>query len=179
MDQCLRTFVRGPWSVAKTLHSWPASANRDASDGPRMKARQGQRDPSSGQRTKNKGHRPATAGAMTATDNRPRTTARQGRRNPSNGQRTTDKKQRTPARHGRRDPSNGQRTTDNGQRTNDNRNPKMAPCRATGGWKRREFVDVSSRSLAACDPGPSAPSTAKWRFDPRKSAIFRHFWPLL
>jgi hypothetical protein len=46
--------------------------------------------------------------------------------------------------------------------------------RVAGGWRQPESTDVKAGSLAACDPGPSVPSTAKWRFGPWEK---RHFPP--
>jgi hypothetical protein len=158
-EQTARISTATRWRVAaRTLVICPLSAARALLTGPAS----ANRDASNGPRTTDQGHRPARAGAMRATDQ---------------GQRTEDTGPPGPARC-------QQRTTDNEPMTTENRNPKteirkMAPCRAAGGWKRPEPTDVSPGRLAGCDPEPSAHSTAKWRFYPHKSAIFRHFWPLL
>ena len=48
--------------------------------------------------------------------------------------------------------------------------------RVAGGWRQPASTNVKAGRLASCDPGPSAPSTAKWRFRPSE---MRHFPPCL
>jgi hypothetical protein len=57
------------------------------------------------------------------------------------------------------------------RRKNGARLPKW---RVAGGWRLAEFVDVKFGSSAASDPGPLAPSAAKWRFKPLEK---RHLAP--
>ncbi len=48
-------------------------------------------------------------------------------------------------------------------------------CRAGRGWRRLEFADVKPGPSLACDRGPTAANTAKWRFRP---LIMRHSAPV-
>jgi hypothetical protein len=112
--------------------------------GQRTPARQGRRDPSNGQRTNNKGQRPAKAGAMTATDNEQRTKDDRPPGPARSQQRTTDKAQRTnnkghrPARAGAiRATENGKRTDDNGKPKTENRKPKTKKWRSLVGLADR------------------------------------------